>query len=157
MALQLMLFLLQIVFDFLRYILEKRFELFLTAIKMDVDHVTKPVKTVSNFFKKLSGEEIQEEPTPTKTQAKAQALLTKRVQLAKEEKARLREEKQLEKAAAREQKRLDQQALRAQKKQKNVPTPESADTQAQAEPVAEVAATAETPTEKKKKGFFRRK
>jgi len=141
MALQLMFFLLQIVFDFLRYILEKRFELFLTAVKMDVDAVTKPVKTVSNFFKKLSGEEIEEAPEPTKTQA----LLSKRVQLAKEE----RKQKQAEE---KEKKRLEKLALREQKKQKNIPTQETV--APQTDTVAETATADDTQAKPKKKGFF---
>jgi hypothetical protein len=160
MALQLMLFLLQIVFDFLRYILEKRFELFLTAIKMDVDTVTKPVKTVSNFFKKLSGEEIEEEPEPTK----AQALLSKRVKLAKEEKAKLREERRQEQALARaqkaqesadarEKKRQEQQAAREQKKQKNTPAT-AVDEVEPDKTIAETAVTDDTQSKPKKKGFF---
>lgn len=145
MALQLMFFLIGVVFDCLVYIVEKQADFFLTAIKMDVDQITKPVKTVGNFFKKLSGEEVQPEPAPTKNRE----LLTKLVQEQKEEKEKIKLKEKFEK----KQKRLE-------KKQKDVvdvtvisteETPEK-----EVAPTEALPASFEAQPEKKKKGLFRK-
>ena len=98
MALQLMFFLIGVVFDCLVYIVEKQADFFLTAIKMDVDQITKPVKSVGNFFKKLSGEDVEPAPAPTKNQE----LLNRMVAEQKEEK----EKQKLKEKFEKKQKRL---------------------------------------------------
>ena len=101
MALQLMFFLIGVVFDCIVRVVEQRLELFKTALNMDTEPFTKPVKTVGNFFKKLSGKEIEQEPAPTKNHE----LLTNLVQEQKEEK----EKKKIKALFKKRQKRLEKQ------------------------------------------------
>ena len=68
MALQLMFLLIGVVFDCIVRVIEKRFEMFKTAISLD----TKPVKTVGNFFKKLTGKEVEQAPAPSKSEETTQ-------------------------------------------------------------------------------------
>ena len=145
MAMQIMFFMLQIVFDIIVRIIEKYADMVRTAITMDVEQVTKPVKSVTNFFKKMSGKDVEEEESePTKMQE----MLTARVQTAKEKKAQEREKKRQEK-----------EFLRQQKRDAKIGNIITEDPDQVIEIVEEIAIS--TPPEVKepptKKGFFRKK
>lgn len=98
MALQLVFFLFQILFECVCHIFKKRFDLFITALSMDSEPFTKPVKSVGNFFKKLSGHEVESTPAPTKTQE----MLAKMVQ---EKRAEEYQQKLKEKLAKKQQRK----------------------------------------------------
>ena len=55
----------QIVFEVLRLILEDRGEMFIEAIRADVEFITKPVNTVKNTINKFFGKEVNEDEEPT--------------------------------------------------------------------------------------------
>lgn len=145
-AMQVMLFLLQIAVDIIIIVVNKYADMVKTAVTMDVQQVTKPLKTASNFFKKMTGREVEEEETePTKTQE----MLTARVQTAKEKKAKEKEAKRLEK-----------ELRKKQRKEEKNPAKEIESTVEILEETAFSEPIEETPTpakEKKKKGFFRKK
>ena len=47
-------------------IVEKRFNMFIEAFNADIEFVTKPVNTVKNVFKKITGQEVAPEKSPSK-------------------------------------------------------------------------------------------
>lgn len=108
MALQLVFFLFQIIFECICHVFKKRFDLFITALSMDVEPFTKPVKSVGNFFKKLSGQEVESTPAPTKTQE----VLSKMVKEKREEDARKKQKEKWEK----KQRRLEKKQRRVKVK-----------------------------------------
>lgn len=55
----------QIIFEVLRLILEDRGAMFIEALHADVEFITKPVNTVKNAFKRIIGKEVEEYPEPT--------------------------------------------------------------------------------------------
>ena len=65
-ALMIIGFVLQIIFELIAWFLTKRINLFIEGLKADYENITKPVKTVGNFFKRMTGKEVEEEPEPTK-------------------------------------------------------------------------------------------
>ena len=77
-----LLWILQIVLEVLKLVLEGRGELFMEALNADIEFVTKPVNTVKNTFKKIIGQETEESPAPTKDRI----YLDKLVKAAKDEK-----------------------------------------------------------------------
>lgn len=85
---------LQIVFEVLFHIIVGRVQFIIDGLEADYKKLTKPVKTVGNFFKKLSGKPVEEEKEPTKNQI----ILEERVAEAKaERKAKKDEEKRARK------------------------------------------------------------
>ncbi len=145
-ALQVMFFLLQIVVEIIMAIANKYADMVKTAIQMDYEQITKPVKSVTNFFKKMTGKEVDEDPAePTKVQE----MLTERVQTAREKKAQEKEERRLEKELLKQQKREAKKAGNTAEK-----TIEALEQTAVSEATPEAPETTEAP---KKKGFFRRK
>ena len=65
-ALMIIGFVLQIIFELIAWFLTNRINLFIEGLKADYEIITKPVKTVGNFFKRMTGKEIEEEKEPTK-------------------------------------------------------------------------------------------
>ncbi|MBQ8291258.1 MAG: hypothetical protein IJX88_01935 [Clostridia bacterium] len=114
---------LQVLLEIVSTVIERRVKFFLEALEADWQTMTAPIKTAGNFFKRLSGKEIEEAPEPTKNRL----ILDQMVAAAKEKKA---EEKKAAKQAKREEK------LR---KQGNAETPVS----------TEIAATNNAPARKK--------
>ena len=88
------LWIMQIVFEILRLILEDRFDLFIEAMHADIERITKPVNTVKNAFKKLVGKEVEEPAEPTKERIYLDSLVEQR----KAEKEAAKAEKAAEKA-----------------------------------------------------------
>ena len=60
-----LLWILQIVFEVLKLVLEGRGELFMEALQADVEFVTKPANAVKNAFKKLTGQEVEADEGPS--------------------------------------------------------------------------------------------
>lgn len=89
--------LLQLIFEVIGSILTSRFQLLVAAIEADKEELSKPVKAVGNFFKKLTGKEV--EPEKEKEKSKSRIWLDKKVE---ENRAKRREEKLQEKTARRQ-------------------------------------------------------
>lgn len=81
---------LQIVFEVLLRAIAKKAQFILEGLEEDYKQLTKPVKTVGNFFKKITGKEVQEEAPPSENVI----ILQEEVQ---KEKERKRAEKQAKK------------------------------------------------------------
>ena len=67
----------QIVFEILRLILEDRGAMFIEAMKADVEFITKPVNTVKNTIKRFMGKDVEEESAPTEERVYLDQLLRK--------------------------------------------------------------------------------
>lgn len=98
---------LDLIFYIIKRIFLDRVDLIMAGLQADFEPVTKPVTTVGNFFKRLSGKEVPPEKQPTKKRL----FLDKKVKQAREEKKqekqRLKEEQQaLRLQQAQEKKRL---------------------------------------------------
>lgn len=94
---------LQIIFEVVfRFFLAKA-HLIMAGLEADYEQVTKPVKTVGNFFKKLAGKEVE----PEKEKSKHRVWLDKKVAESKAEKKERKEEEKRAKKDARRQKRED--------------------------------------------------
>ncbi len=104
LAMMLVGWLLQVVFDLIVSVLEKRIQLFMEAIKADIAEIKRPIDTVSNFFKKMTGKAIEEEPE----KSKQRVWLDKHVDES-------RQEKREQKRQARETRKAEKQALRDQR------------------------------------------
>ncbi len=131
LTLQILCFILQILFTLVCYVIEKRLEMFKVALDMDWQEFKKPVTAVENFFKRVSGKEVEPKPAPTKTQI----MLTERAQASKEQtkakKAQDKTERKERKQQLREEKKAEKAAKKAAKKDKSAALP----------PQAEIAAT----------------
>ena len=66
-ALQLIGWVLQVLFEIISLLLEKLYNLVYTAIQADIEQIKKPMTSVGNFFKKVAGKEIDEPEPPSKT------------------------------------------------------------------------------------------
>lgn len=86
-----LLWILQIIFEVLKLVLEGRGELFIEALHADVEFVTKPVNAVKDTFKRILGKEVEEAPEPTKERVYLDKLVSG-----------IREEKSAKKAEAKE-------------------------------------------------------
>lgn len=126
-ALMIVGWILQIVFEVLIKILTNRVNFILEGLEADLDNMLKPVRSVGNFFKKVTGKEVAPPKEPTKNQLKLKAKVEafRAEQKRKKEEERLRKEAQknaektLEKERRREQKqsiRIENQLLRAARK-----------------------------------------
>ncbi|MBQ3019342.1 MAG: hypothetical protein IJD77_01970 [Clostridia bacterium] len=87
------------------------------AVQADREEITKPVKNIGNFFKRITGKEIEEEKEPTKNRL----LLDDMVEEYREKKS---EEKNAKKRAKKQAKLEEKIAKKqAKKKNKRVPAP----------------------------------
>lgn len=73
-----MLLLIQFVLEISIAIIEKRFNMFLEAFRADVEFVTKPVNTVKNVFKRITGQEVQPEEEHSKDRVYLDSLVQKK-------------------------------------------------------------------------------
>lgn len=120
-ALMIIGFVLQILFELAAWFLANRINLFMEGLKADYETITKPVKTVGNFFKKMAGKEIEEAPEPTKQRL----MLDQRVAEAKAERAEKKlTEKWTKQEAKKRAKELKKQAKVAKKAEKRAPIEE---------------------------------
>lgn len=97
----------QLLFQILVYIVESRARLIIDGLKIDWENVTKPVTATTNFFKKLTGKEI-EEKEPIKSREYLDALVGER-------RSNIENEK-LEKKFLQKQKKLDEKARKRAEK-----------------------------------------
>ena len=129
-AFMLITWLLQLIFDVLGTIIGNRLALFAEAIEADVDEFKKPVKSVENFFKRVSGKEI-EEKAPSKNRVWLDEQITDYREAKAEKKRREQEEKRQQKQDAFEQRKRKflQSAKRAlnHDEAKRLPAPKNED------------------------------
>jgi hypothetical protein len=85
---------LEIVFGVIAKIFISRIHLFTTGFETDMENLKKPVTTVSNFFKKLSGQDVPPAPVPTKQQLILEKQVAQDKQNAWNKKEEIRQEKQ---------------------------------------------------------------
>lgn len=115
-ALMIVGWILQIIFEVLIKILTNRVNFILEGLEADLDNMLKPMRSVGNFFKKVTGKEV----APPKELTKNQLKLKEKVELYRAEQKKKKEEERLrreaEKSAARqlakEQKRDEKQSVR---------------------------------------------
>lgn len=101
------LWLIQALFQVLVYLIESRARLIIDGLKIDFENVAKPVTATANFFKKLTGKEI-EEKEPIKNREFLDELVGER-------KTSIQNEK-LEKKFLQKQKKLDEKARKRAEK-----------------------------------------
>ncbi len=128
-AFMLISWLLQIVFDVLATIIGKRFELFKAAIEADIEEAKKPIKSVGNFFKRATGQEVQSPQAPSKNRIWLDEQIVG-YREAKAEKKRLEKEekRQRRKAALKSGKRKpskDENQILEANEQKSLPAPKN--------------------------------
>ena len=115
-------FLLDVLLEIILKFLVNRAQLVMEGFKTDWENAKKPVTTVGNFFKKIAGKEIPEEPAPTKERLfldeKVEAMREEKRNQELEEKFLATQEKQ-RKIEKRVQERAAKKAARQAKKQKN--------------------------------------
>ncbi len=88
-----LLWIIQIIFEVLRTVLEGRGELFMEALRADVEFVTKPVSAVKNTFKKIIGQEVEDTPSPTKERVYLDGLVERNREAKSAEKASAKAER----------------------------------------------------------------
>ena len=102
---------LQIVFEIIIKFFSKRVNLIIEGLEADYENMTKPVRSVGNFFKKVTGKEIEEkEPT------KARVFLDKKVEEAKIERKNQKIEARVRSQEEKRQKKLDKKQKKADEK-----------------------------------------
>ena len=123
-ALMIVCWVLQVLFEvILKFFLDKA-NLIWEAVQADKEEIAKPVKSVGNFFKRITGREVEEPKEPTETRL----LLDDMVEEYREQKEQEKKDKKLAKKqekrqakAARKQKKADKKS--AKKKDKRVHAP----------------------------------
>ena len=101
---------LQVVFEVVLNFFVARANFLLEGLKADVETITKPAKTVGNFFKKITGQEIEPEKERSKTRIWLDNKVAETKAEKREEKARTKQDKRNAKKEAKllaKQKRLD--------------------------------------------------
>lgn len=101
---------LQVVFEVILRFFINRANLLLEGLKADAETITKPAKTVGNFFKKITGQEVEPEKERSKTRIWLDNKVAESRAERKEEKARTKQEKREAKLEAKrlaKQKRID--------------------------------------------------
>ena len=121
------------VLEFLIKYFTFRAQLFVEALSADIEPVAKPIKSVGNFFKKVSGKEIEPEKEKTDAQLRARAWLDKKVEETRFERAEELEQEKRDKKQAKKQAKIDKKQAKADKKN-TVFTPDEEDFQ-EIEPV----------------------
>lgn len=132
---------LQIVFEILIKILTNRVQFILEGLEADLDSLLRPVKTVGNFFKKMTGQEVEPPKEPTKNQLKlkekVEAYRAERKEKLERAKEERRQEKLSKKQREKEQKQSDkienarfkQEEKRAKRQEKNLLPPPNEETE----------------------------
>jgi hypothetical protein len=109
---------LQVVFDIVVHVIESYIELVKAAVETDIQNLLKPVNSVGNFFKKMTGQEVEPTPEPTKTQLKQRSVLEKTMVISRQRKAEAQERKQRlkeKKENEKHKKQADKTAIKAEK------------------------------------------
>ncbi len=97
-AIMIALWVFNLIFSVVQKFVGGRIGLVIAGLEADIENVTKPVRTVGNFFKKMTGQEIE----PEKEKSKARVYLEKKVN---EQRERKKQEKVDKKAALKEAKK----------------------------------------------------
>ena len=105
-----------IVLEFLLKYFTARARLFVEALSADIEPITKPIKSVGNFFKKVSGKEIEPEKEKTDEQLRARAWLDKKVEESRNERAEDIAESKRKKKQEKQEKKLAKKQAKADKK-----------------------------------------
>lgn len=93
---------LQIVFEVVLSLFIRRMRFILDGLEADYQKMIKPAKTVGNFFKKLTGKEVEEPAEPTKNRL----FLEEKVQEEKQAKAALKAEQKAERKRRKQEKEV---------------------------------------------------
>lgn len=112
---------LQIVFDIVVHVINSYVSLVTAGIETDIQNILKPVKSVGNFFKKMTGQEVEPEEEPSKERIKQRSVLEKTMVKTRESAAMKKAEEKERKQRLKEQKQEEKrkkQAEKAVKKQK---------------------------------------
>ena len=104
----------QVLFQILVYIVESRARLIIDGLKIDFENIAKPVTATTNFFKKLTGKEI-EEKEPIKSREYLDELVQERKTEISNSKLERKFLKKQQKADKKAQKLADKQARREKK------------------------------------------
>lgn len=111
---------LQIIFEVLIKILTNRVNFILEGLEADLDNMLKPVRSVGNFFKKVTGKEVAPPKELTKNQLrlkeKVEAYRAEQKRKKAEEKIRREVEREAAKQTAKEQKREQKNSVRLETK-----------------------------------------
>ena len=111
---------LQIIFEVLIKILTNRVNFILEGLEADLDNMLKPVRSVGNFFKKVTGKEVTPQKELTKNQLKlkekVEAYRAEQKRKKAEEKIRREVERTAAKQTAKEQKREQKNSVRIETK-----------------------------------------
>lgn len=105
-----------IVLEFLLNYFTARARLFVEALSADIEPITKPIKSVGNFFKKVSGKEIEPEKEKTDEQLRARAWLDKKVEESRSERAEDIAESKRKKKQEKQERKLAKKQAKADKK-----------------------------------------
>ena len=100
-------FIFDLIFYFLVKFLSAEVQLLVAGVKKDAEEIKKPVQTVGNFFKKMAGREIEEEPLSKKEQ--------RTLEILEEQSAIVKDRKKQKKLALKEQ---NKEKLKTQKQEK---------------------------------------
>ena len=124
-AMMLVGFLLGVVFDVIMAIVKNRAQLFITGFEKDVATIKQPATNVGNFFKKITGQEIEPEPKRTKKEEKTLQLLESIAEKTKEEQAAAKlakkeqqKQRKTERALAKKQEKQAKKELAREKRKK---------------------------------------
>lgn len=100
---------LQIVFEVFGAIFTNRFALIMDGVKADVEEIKRPVTAVGNFFKKITGKEVETPQEPTKNQLKLREKV-EQFRAERKEKRELKKQEYKAKKAAEKQEKIDKKA-----------------------------------------------
>lgn len=109
-------FLLDVLLEIIVKYLVNRVNLMMEGLKTDWDNAKKPVTTVGNFFKKIAGKEIPEEPAPTKERL----FLDEKVEEMREDKHNQKLEEKFLATQEKQRKKEEKRAAKLAKKNKAV-------------------------------------
>lgn len=116
LAVSLVGFILQIIFDTVIFIVDKYKAMYETAFQTDMENLKKPVTATKNFFKKLTGQEVTAPAPKTEREQKTIDLLQGISEKSKEDKKALKQAKKAEKAAKKA--LLKQQKIQAKREKR---------------------------------------
>lgn len=113
-ALMIVSWMLEVLLEVILRIIESRFDLIKEAIEADVDTLLKPIKTVGNFFKKATGQELPPEQEPSKKRKWLDKKLSEKRESALIKKQQDQEEKRRKKEEIAELKRQKRQSIKTE-------------------------------------------
>lgn len=109
---------LQIVFDIVVHVINSYVSLVTAGIETDIQNILKPVKSVGNFFKKMTGQEVEPEEEPSKERIKQRSVLEKTIVKTRESTALKKAEEKERKQRLKEEKQATKRKKQAEKSAK---------------------------------------